>query len=175
MSPALMEFFVQPFLSKIAGGPSSISQFATLPSEPFTSINRRACGLIQSSLVSEPVRLMGLLASNSAAKEWCAKTGAAAATISAAAMIHARLIFIVRLLSILAQSFPLPCIITQLPVLLDFSQPFDRGVVQRKDDIGVILDQGKHRLAWPGSPVIAAVEGLFQLLALAKTVEAADH
>ena len=81
------EFFVQPFLSKIAGGPSSISQFATLPSAPFTSINRRACGLIQSSLVNEPVRLMGLAESNSAAKEWCAKTGAAAATIRMARTI----------------------------------------------------------------------------------------
>jgi hypothetical protein len=35
----------------------------------------------------------------------------------------------------------LPEIITQLPVLLDVSQPVDPAVVQCNNDIGVILDQ----------------------------------
>ena len=55
-----------------------------------------------------------------------------------------------------------------------FSTP-QGGVVQCQNDIGAIPDQGKHRLARPVSLVIAAVERVLQLLALAKTIEAADH
>jgi len=33
------------------------------------------CGFIHSTLVTEPVSLIGLAASNSAAKEWCAIAG----------------------------------------------------------------------------------------------------
>src|SRR5258708_13205902 len=36
------------------------------------------CGFIQSSLVTVPFKLTALLASNSAANEWCANTGSAA-------------------------------------------------------------------------------------------------
>src|SRR5205823_4474838 len=39
-----------------------------------------ACGLIQSTLVTEPVSVIGLFRSYCAANEWCARTGAAAVT-----------------------------------------------------------------------------------------------
>src|SRR5262245_60184302 len=69
VSPILSEFRVQPFLINIAGGPSSTSQLMILPLWSFTSTKKRACGLIQSTFVTGPVIVLGLLRSYCAAKE----------------------------------------------------------------------------------------------------------
>src|SRR5437588_7416304 len=78
VSPILMAFLVQPFLSNIAGEPSSISQFSSLPLASFASTKMRAWGLIQSSFVTGPLSVIGLLRSYCAANEWWAAAGTAA-------------------------------------------------------------------------------------------------
>src|SRR6185295_17887124 len=77
-SPILSEFLVQPRRINPAGLPNSISQLATFPLVSFTSMWKRACGLIHSTFVTGPVSVTGFSRSYSAAKEWWARTGTAA-------------------------------------------------------------------------------------------------
>src|SRR5215510_8139477 len=72
-SPTLRSFRVQPRLMSIAGAASSTSQLTTFPAASFTSMKNRACGLIQSTFVTGPVRIAGLFLSYCAANEWCAR------------------------------------------------------------------------------------------------------
>src|SRR5262249_8096769 len=71
-SPIFRSFRVQPRLMSIAGAASSTSQLTTLPPASFTSMKKRACGLIQSILVTDPINVAGLLRSYCAANEWWA-------------------------------------------------------------------------------------------------------
>src|SRR6476659_9600528 len=59
----------------MAGAPSSISQFTTLPLASVTSMYSRPCGLIHSTFVTGPLSVIGLLRSYCAENEWCAWTG----------------------------------------------------------------------------------------------------
>src|SRR6267378_138298 len=85
--PGGSEFLFQPRRSSAFGAPPSTAQRSTFPSGPFTSMWIQECGLLHSILTTVPFILTGLFASNSAANEWCAVTGAAAATSSAAPAI----------------------------------------------------------------------------------------
>src|SRR5262245_55023687 len=58
----------------IAGAASSTSQFTTLPPASFTSMKKRACGLIQSIFVTGPEIVAGLFRSYCAANEWWARS-----------------------------------------------------------------------------------------------------
>src|SRR5262245_33652677 len=60
---------VMPFLSRFVGGPPSMPQVVTVPSEALTSIQIHACGFTSSTLVTVPCRLIGLFSSNAAANE----------------------------------------------------------------------------------------------------------
>src|SRR5437868_4677971 len=77
-----MEALVKPRRKSVFGVPHSTPQLVTLPSASFTSIQIQECGLIHSILVTVPRSLSGVFESNSAAKEWCARIGTAAASIS---------------------------------------------------------------------------------------------
>src|SRR5262245_45135734 len=78
------EFLFQPRRSSAFGAPPSTAQVSTFPSGPFTSMWIQECGLLHSILMTVPLIVTGLFASNSAANEWCARIGTAAATNSAA-------------------------------------------------------------------------------------------
>src|SRR5690242_13008759 len=54
-----------------------MAQFSTVPSGFFTSTCIQVWGFTHSILVMVPLKLTGLLASNSAAKAWCADTDVA--------------------------------------------------------------------------------------------------
>src|SRR5262249_45238627 len=69
VSPIVIAFFVQPFLNKMAGAPSSISQLTIFPVASLASIKMRALGLIQSIFVTAPVRGTGFFRSYFAADE----------------------------------------------------------------------------------------------------------
>src|SRR3954466_15246185 len=75
--PAGSEFLFQPRRSNALGAPPSTIHFSTVPSSFFTSMWIHECGLIHSILVTVPFNVTGFLASNSAAKEWCASAGTA--------------------------------------------------------------------------------------------------
>src|SRR3990172_8828306 len=70
--------FVIPFRNRLFGGPPSMPQFTTLPSRPLTSTQIHECGLISSTFVTVPSRLIGLFSSNAAANAWCASMATAA-------------------------------------------------------------------------------------------------
>src|SRR6516164_7018204 len=91
--PAGREFLVQPRLSKALGGPPSIIQLTTCPSGPLTSRWIHTWGLIQSILLTVPRSLTGLLASNSASKEWWAQAAPAMKDASNAQWAAANKIF----------------------------------------------------------------------------------
>src|SRR5581483_10765360 len=82
--PGRSEFLLNPRRRSAFGAPASIIQLSTLPSGFFTSRWIQACGLIHSIEVTVPVIFTGFCASYSAAKEWCAITGAATASSSPA-------------------------------------------------------------------------------------------
>src|SRR5215831_13167663 len=58
-SPTFKEFLDQPRRMSMAGAASSTSQFTGLPLASFTSMKKRAWGLIQSTFVTGPVRVVG--------------------------------------------------------------------------------------------------------------------
>src|SRR3989441_546727 len=60
---------VMPFLNRLVGGPPSIPQVTTLPSVPFTSSHSQEWGLINSTFVIVPCKLIGRFSSNAAANE----------------------------------------------------------------------------------------------------------
>src|SRR3982751_2393607 len=76
--PGSSDCLLKPRRSRAFGAPASTIQLSTLPSGFFTSMWIQACGLIHSIDVTVPVIFTGFPASYSAAKEWCAMTGAAA-------------------------------------------------------------------------------------------------
>jgi hypothetical protein len=53
-----------------------------------------------------------------------------------------------------------------------FSHPLHSDIIQFKDNIGVILDQGKDSLTGTQPPVVAGVIRIFHLFALGGTVKA---
>ena len=66
--PSGREFLLTPRRNKVFGVPPSIIHCSMMPSGLFTSIWIQAWGLIHSTFVTVPCSLMGLFASNSAAK-----------------------------------------------------------------------------------------------------------
>src|SRR5271170_7036338 len=68
-SPGLMELLLQPLRVNVLGGPPSHCQATTLPFWSFTSRYIQMCGLVHSSFVSVPWRVIGLSPLNSAANE----------------------------------------------------------------------------------------------------------
>ena len=60
--------FVMPFRKRLLGGPPSIPQLTTLPSLLFTSSQIHEWGLTNSTLVTTPTRLIGLVSSKAAEK-----------------------------------------------------------------------------------------------------------
>src|ERR1700733_13728043 len=79
VSPILMEFFLKPRRDKVFGAPPSHVHVERLPWSSFTSMYRYECGLVHSTLLITPVMRTALVASYSAAKEWCASIGTTAA------------------------------------------------------------------------------------------------
>ncbi len=55
------------------------------------------------------------------------------------------------------------------------AQAFDGQFIQFKHNICVGCDEGQERFARALAPVIAAIEGIFALLALSQAVEAPNH
>jgi len=53
-------------------------------------------------------------------------------------------------------------------------QPLHRDIIQLKDDIRVILDQGKDALTWTLPPIVAGVIGILHLFALGETLNEID-
>src|ERR1700733_8910929 len=94
--PSGSEFLFQPFRSRTDGDPPSTDQCWTWPSAPLTSRYSQECGFTQSILTTVPSSVTGLLASNSAEKEWWAKTGNAAARVPASIVMS--FVFMVLLL-----------------------------------------------------------------------------
>src|SRR5437667_7445596 len=76
---------LQPFRVSVLGGPPSHCHGCGLPWSSLTSRYTQMCGLAHSTLVTTPLRVTGLLMSNSAAKEWCADRGRASVSAMAAA------------------------------------------------------------------------------------------
>src|SRR5262249_30243657 len=68
-SPTFMVFRVQPWRMRPFGLPISIPQLTVLPSAPDTSMKKYVWGFCHSILVTMPLRVSGLVASNSAANE----------------------------------------------------------------------------------------------------------
>ena len=66
-----------PCLVRAFGAPPSHCHGVSFPSGPRASRYTQMCGLRHSTFVTGPVRVTGLFPSNSAAKEWCARSGAA--------------------------------------------------------------------------------------------------
>ena len=85
-SPTFKESFVQPFRVSVLGGPPSHCHSCTVPSLLVTSMYTQMCGFAHSMLVTAPFSVTGLLASNSAAKEWWAEIGRTTASTNAALM-----------------------------------------------------------------------------------------
>ena len=92
--PGSSEFLVKPRRTSEFGGPPSTIHFSMVPSGSVTSMWIQACGLIHSISVTVPSSWIGLLASNSAPKAWCARGAAAdrpnrhAAPAAAGGVLH---------------------------------------------------------------------------------------
>ena len=69
MSPTFNESFRHPLRNRALGAPPSTPQFVTLPVSSFTSMKTQMWGFPQSTLVTAPFSVTGLLRSNSASKE----------------------------------------------------------------------------------------------------------
>src|SRR5213593_3115997 len=95
-SPIFREFGPQPLRVSVLGGPPSHCQGCGPPLSSFTSRYTQMCGFAHSTFVTAPFSVMGLFASNSAAKEWCVDTGCAMAATRPAPIMKG-VIFIARL------------------------------------------------------------------------------
>src|SRR5256885_14692768 len=80
--PGVGGFLFQPRRISVVGGPSSKSQFLLTPFSSLPETTTRACGFVHSRRTTSPVTVIDLLESYSAANEWCAFAGAAAASAS---------------------------------------------------------------------------------------------
>src|SRR6185503_143624 len=83
--PGRSEFLFQPRRRSAFGAPPSTIHCSVFPSGVLTSMWIQECGLIHSIFVTTPRSLTGFFASNSAANEWGAITGTAAAATANAA------------------------------------------------------------------------------------------
>src|SRR4029077_20571700 len=72
--PGIKESLVNPRRNRTLGVPASMAQLTFVPSGFFTSMCSQVWGLTHSIFVIVPLKLTGLLASNSAANAWCADT-----------------------------------------------------------------------------------------------------
>src|SRR5438270_2167925 len=77
--PGSSDCLVKPRRKRTFGVPASIAQLVIDPSGFFTSTCSQVCWLIHSILLILPLKFTGLLASNSAAKAWCAEAEVAKA------------------------------------------------------------------------------------------------
>src|SRR6185436_6946950 len=82
--PAGREFLSTPRRSRVLGVPPSIIHSTVLPLESLTSMWIHVWGLIHSTLVTVPRRLIGWVASNSDANAWCARSGVGVASAASA-------------------------------------------------------------------------------------------
>src|SRR5437762_5676812 len=74
--PTGRELLFHPRRNNWFGAPISTFQPTDFPSASLTSMYTQECGLIHSIFVTDPFKVTGLLASNSAENAWCAASGA---------------------------------------------------------------------------------------------------